>query len=709
MVEETLPVFEGTRRLPALAAVGTMTGLMTVTLVLSFASLIYSGAMAPHLADGAFLILLGAAAMNFVAARWTSLPGSAFGPQGATTVLAAVTLTALIPGIAPDQRLGTVIVFLVIAAAITGATMLLLGLFDLGDLVRFVPYPLIGGFLAGTGWLLVVRAADLTTSGFDWSAINVLSLISAVVFAATMLLLLRVRPRTTILPVMLIVALGVFYVAIAIAGLSMSEARAEGLLPTLPDPTLALPITSLTAVDWSAIGAGIGGLLTISVVANLAVLLNVSGLEQAGGTDADLNRELRAAGGANLVASLTASPAGYHYLGVSTLCYRFGVMSRIMTVVIGLICVLAAFGSTTLLSLLPTPLVAGILLFVGFGFFVDWLVDGVHRMTGPEYLMMIAIAVGVATLGFLAALLLGMAAAVALFVVTYSKLNPVRFVTTGREHRSSVARTTHEEEVLNQKGAEILVMELQGYLFFGTARAVVAQVRSMSESGLRCLILDMRRVNGVDSTGLASFERLKRLGKEQGFDLILCDISEGVARPMLRSGVLNSTTGLAISDLDYALEEAESRVLMDEAANYPMSLSESIGSEVWEKLVSYLREQSFDLNQVIVEYGDPSAGLFLVMDGRVAAEIPTNDGRWRRVRSSGPGTVLGEMSLYRRGGRTARLRAEERTNLYVLDADAVRDLEAADPETAVQLHRVLARMVSERLTLSNQTISSLLR
>lgn len=138
---------------------------MIVALTLSFATLVYSGGASMHLTTGAALFLLGAAVLNLVTAWGTSLKGPIMVPQDSTSAVVAVTVAALLPGVAAADQLGPVFVFTLLATAAAGLFMLALGLFHLGNLVRFVPYPVIGGFLAGTGWLLVVGSADLVTGG----------------------------------------------------------------------------------------------------------------------------------------------------------------------------------------------------------------------------------------------------------------------------------------------------------------------------------------------------------------------------------------------------------------------------------------------------------------------------------------------------------------------------------------------------------------
>src|SRR5690606_7021914 len=158
----------------------------------------------------------------------------------------------------------------------------------------------------------------------------------------------------------------------------------------------------------------------------LGMLLNVNALEMIRGEDADLDRELRAVGMANVAGSASAMPAAYHTLGITALGYRVGVRSRAIPVVVGAVCLVAIVIGGPLLSLLPMPVVGGLLIYLGLDFITEWFVDRRRHMTGPEGLVVAAIVVAVATLGFLVAVGVGVAASTLLFAVRYSAIGPGR-------------------------------------------------------------------------------------------------------------------------------------------------------------------------------------------------------------------------------------------------------------------------------------------
>lgn len=696
--------------LAAQLATGAVSGLITGAIALSFAALVFSGDLLPHLAVGSGLYLVGTALMNLVTARWSSLAGGIMVPQDATSAIVAVTLATILQGVDADQRLGTAIVFAVLCAVATGAVMLVLGLSRSGHLVRFVPHPVIGGFMAGTGVLLIYGAADLATSGFRWDTSSVIALAGAASLAVGFLVWTRFRPSVTALPVMVISGVAIFYMVLALTGTGLEEARALGLLPDLTSTRFQFPIGELGLVDWSAIAAGAGGVITVAVVATLGLLLNVTGLEVVADQDADLDRELRAVGTANLLGSVTGTAPGYYTIGITAISYRAGLGSRLVPVMVAGVC-LSGLAVSGVVTALPTPLVATILLMIGLSFLDDWLVRQRKAMTWPEYLMMVAIVVAVATLGLLPAVLLGTLAAAALFVVAYSRANPIRHVSTARERRSAVYRDAEERRVLLERGEAALIVELQGYLFFGTARTLVDRISALlpDDGQMDCLVIDMARVQGADSTALTCIARLARVAARHGFRMIVSDVDGHLATQLLEAVPVSEQVMVLAPDLEDALELAEEILLSSVDDPTPPTLESTFGPQLWPKLSEFLEATVYPEGAVVVDTGDESVGLFLIASGRVVAELPTGDGRWTRVGSFGAGSVLGEMSLYLSRGRTARLVAEAESVVYLLGDDAVARLEREDPVAAASLHRFFAALLAERLALSNDTVSALLR
>src|SRR5262249_30716227 len=148
---------------PDLAA-GSVSALVTLSYSASYAVLIFSGpALEPFLPAGLHVALITAALVGFVLALRSSLPFAVGGPDSNATAILAVIATSLAAGLAArgvprDGVAAGVLLMLAASAVLTGLVVLLLGALRWGRLVRLLPYPVSGGFLAGSGFLVLAGA-----------------------------------------------------------------------------------------------------------------------------------------------------------------------------------------------------------------------------------------------------------------------------------------------------------------------------------------------------------------------------------------------------------------------------------------------------------------------------------------------------------------------------------------------------------------------
>ncbi|MEO8293116.1 MAG: hypothetical protein ABI635_08235, partial [Actinomycetota bacterium] len=146
-----------TGRVAAMIIAGAVIGLVEVVLAVSFAALVYGGYLAQFLANGIGLYLV-AASLTLAILAWRAGARGVVGSvqDAAAAVLGVVGTNAALAAFgSSDRAFLTVVAATLVVTLLTSLTFLLLGTFRLGNLARFIPYPVVGGFLAGTGWLLM--------------------------------------------------------------------------------------------------------------------------------------------------------------------------------------------------------------------------------------------------------------------------------------------------------------------------------------------------------------------------------------------------------------------------------------------------------------------------------------------------------------------------------------------------------------------------
>jgi SulP family sulfate permease len=713
-----------TGRVLATITAGLVIGVVEVVLAISFAALVYGGYLAQFLPDGIGLYLV-AASLTLAIFAWRAGARGVVGSvqDAAAAVLAIVATNASLASFGGIHRaFFTVVAATLVVTLLTGVTFLLLGTFRLGNLARFIPYPVVGGFLAGTGWLLLkgglrvaagLNPAVGTISQF-MDPFELVRWVPALAFGVVLLMSTRIVRRPLVIPVVIGIGFGLFAVGMLVTGSSIDAAR-HGLWLLGPFTSTRLwhpwTIRAVTGADWSAVIDQTAGIATAVFVAVIACLFNVGGVELLLHTDLDSNEELRDAGLVNAVSGLFGGIPGYHALSLTSLGQQMAVDGRAAGLVAALVPLGAVVFGAAAVGLIPRMIVAGVLVFVGLSFIVAWVVDVRRSLPVGEYLIVLTILATIVTKGLLAGLVVGLILAVVLFAVNYSRIEMVREVAFGTTYRSNVDRPPGERLALEGLADRVQILRVNGFVFFGTASGLLEGIRKRVDAGsLRFLLVDLRRVTGMDASAVLSFRKAAQLAETAGFELVLAGVPPRVQR-QLRHGDVVASDGIVRfePDLDHGLQRCEDGLL---AGATPVAAVDG-----WKEgglagppphLATYLERNSIAEGTVLIRQGDPPDDMFVLESGRLRVELVTPEGARMRLSMVRPGVVVGEVALYTGVPRTADVVAEMPSVVLRLSRASIERMEAEDPETAAALHRWLATTLAERLTDSQRVFSELL-
>ena len=303
--------------------------------------------------------------------------------------------------------------------------------------------------------------------------------IPAIVFALVMLAAMKRYPSPATVPVVMLIAALIFYVVLAAIGMDIDTARVRGHLPLLPAAgSIIWPTGDLLAhIEWGAVAATLPSVLSAAALSMVGLLLNISGLELATGRDIDSNAELRGTGIANLLSGALGGPSGYVGLSMTLLAEKMGVRGRGAGFACAIVMLVGLFLAQSLISRIPVFLTAGFVLYLGVEMLKQWAVDTRRLLPLSEWVIVAAILARLRASAFSKASPRACSISVAVFVFNYSRLPVVRMSSTGLEHRSTVDRSPAAMEFLSRHGDTVEVVQLQGYLFFGTADRMVEHVR----------------------------------------------------------------------------------------------------------------------------------------------------------------------------------------------------------------------------------------
>src|ERR1700722_16429285 len=145
---------------------GTSCSLLPITYSLSYAALIFSGPLDHFLSYGIAVTFMSAAVGGAFVALRSSLPFAVAGPDSSISVVIAALVFSVLQRVAAGSDtdlLAAAIIAMALATALTGLLMCVLGFTHAGRAIRFLPYPVIGGFLGATGWFMVTGAVRAVT------------------------------------------------------------------------------------------------------------------------------------------------------------------------------------------------------------------------------------------------------------------------------------------------------------------------------------------------------------------------------------------------------------------------------------------------------------------------------------------------------------------------------------------------------------------
>lgn len=697
-------------------ASGLIVGMMAVVSSVSFAALVYGGLPGLNVGHGVFLALLASAINVAVVAGLASLPGTVGGIQSLPAAILASSAAAVGQASAASGRafahesvLATVMATTVLCALLTGVSLLLMGNFRAGRLVRFLPYPVIGGVIAGSGWLLAQGAVGIADGGQSlWHVLP------SVIWALLMFAVHLRQPHPFATLATMILGVGVFWGVALMSGHTSADLMSHGWLLGSPGGRAAmppLPWPTWAAIDWHAAASVAGNLATIPLVTAVALLLNAAGLESAVRQPVDFNRELRTAGVANLAGGLFGGFVGYQQLGLSAMTIRDGAASRWVGPWAALVCLAALVFGIDALEWVPRPVLGAQLLFLAFLMVHHWVLTSWGRLSAVDLAIVGLIVVVTALVGFLSAVLLGLVAAMLMFAVQYSRIDPVRQVLSGADYGSRIARAPWQRQRLRQLGGAVCALQLQGYMFFGIADRVLisagGRLEDVESNPLRYLVLDFRRVSGCDSSAAQSFVRLQDLLLRHGAKLVVCHASSAVRSQLRAANLHDDDRSPHFDDLDHGLAWCEAR-LLDAADSEKMEKQEPGLGELIERssnlpdgaqrLLAGLERIAFAAGETVVAQGTISNALYLLESGSFSAWREQPGAKPLRLQTmSGGGQVIGEVGFFLNEPRTASVVADEPSVLYRVTMSQLQELERQQPALAVALLRLVGELLAARV------------
>ena len=712
---------------------GVIGGIIKIVAAMAFSALIFTGTLAAYLPQGIGIVLFGFLLFAVISTFTASYPVNINTPQDIPIAIIALIATTVMANSGKDWDAETTFQFIFVTIALTsilvGIFFFILGTLKLGKLVRFIPYPVVGGFLAGTGWL-IVKFAFIMTAGMGLSLDNVVSLFDqatlhkwfpGLIFGLIMLISSRYTKHYLLIPVLIAIGITSFYAIMFFYGFSYTDLESNGyLLGPFPEGGLfqGLPLKYLSDFKWSIFLEQLPAIGTMMILNSISVLFNYSGLEIIIKKDLDLDQELKTTGIGNIIAGLGGAPPGHLSLGGTLLSISIGSKSKLTNIVIALLCALTLFFGSEVLSFFPRIILGGLLFNLGLSFLVDWLYSTWSRVPKTDYTIILLIFLVIGTVGFLEGVITGLLMSVVLFVVSYSKVEIIKHELTGKTFHSNVERSESLNKFIDDSGDQTLILPLQGFIFFGSANRLLERIKlhlqSQNEINLKYLVFDFKQVTGVDSSTINSFNKLRILAELDNFQVLFCNLTPQIISQFEAEGLFADSMDLFLKfdDLDHGMEWCEEQIISETTISSNKQKEEideiKLFEEKFADLLIYFESKDINQNTTLIEQGNDSEGLYFIKSGRVTVELLSSNNKIR-LKSMGTGTVVGEVSLYLKTQATASVISNTACKTYFLSHENFEKLNKEDPERAAELHTYIVKLLSDRLAKSNATIQALMQ
>jgi len=556
---------------------------------------------------------------------------------------------------------------LIISAVATGTCCLLVGQFRFANLLRFIPYPVAGGFVAGIGGVVCLAALSLMGAGPGWRGAALLEPIvlwtwfPGVAYGVLLYGAVRRWGNPVILPASILLAIAAYHLALSALGISGAEARAAGLLLVSTAKGSLWPAlwpSDFAHVDWSAIIGQIPNMMILILIALICVIVDVAGLEAAVGEDMEWNREFRAMGLASIIAGFGGGTAATIIVSASIRSKIFRATTRLTGVIAACVVGVALLFGDGILELVPTAFVGGMLVFAGLVMLDQGLVKTRERLPRPEYAIILLIFVVIIFFGLLEGVGAGMAATMVFFAVRLSQADTIAAHFTAREHRSNKIRPVPDRTILQTEGDRVQAYKLQGYIFFGSVSALADHLKKSLDGPSRptCLIIDFSDVSGFDFSAVSVVARFIQRANAAGVRVVLSGLSE-----KLRFSLEKNIDPSVFAELwlepntDHSLERCEDLIIeawkgggaatMEQQASLLEHTVDDIErylerqirfEDLIETLRPWLVSRNYATEDIIAGPGLQSEGLQLLLSGRASIY----DSAGLRLRQCGPGDVI---------------------------------------------------------------------
>ncbi len=451
---------------------------------------------------GAIAGLYGAIGVGIVASLFGGTSTQISGPTGPMTVVAAAVVLAEIEAFGSlEAAMGTIVATFVLA----GIFQILMGLGQIGQYIKYMPYPVISGFMSGIGAIIIIlqifpffgqespkHILDVLGGlGSIAGSVN----IQAVGLAVATVVIIYLFPRITKLVPSVLVALIILTIVSTMMGLNV---------PVIGEIPKGLPDLHLDKIDWSHPMVMIFPAITLAALGAIDSLLTSVVADNMTKTKHNSNKELVGQGIGNMAAGIIGGIPGAGATMRTVVNINAGGSSKLSGVVHGLLLLVVLLGAGEYAALIPLPVLAGILITVGIGI-IDY--KGIkHSLIVPrsDAFVMYVVLIMTVLVDLLQAVAVGMTLASLLFMKKMGDIANEKADGISVDELMNNAHNTRNIDIAKSLREHIYIQTFDGPIFFGFTSSFQEILRASPK--VNFFIFNLKAVPYIDQSGMYALE-----------------------------------------------------------------------------------------------------------------------------------------------------------------------------------------------------------
>ena len=465
-------------------------------------------------AIGALAGLTGAMMIGFFASLFGGTPSQISGPTGPMTVISA-TLISSIWSTTQDANIMTVLVGMSMAGILCGLFQILFGILKIGKYIRYIPYPVLSGFMSGIGVIIILQQI-YPLFGMK-SPVLIIDMIlqfpskvanfdvMALLLGVLTIVIIYLFPKITKkIPSTLVALIVVTIIAVII---KYPSRLTIGEIPSgLPLPLFLKDGFSWANIDWATIikvsvipGLTLAGLGSIDTLLTSVVADNITR------TKHNSNQELIGQGIGNFVVGVFAGLPGAGATMRTVVNVNSGGRTKISGMIHGLFLLAVLLGLGKLVRFVPLSVLAGILITVGIGIIDFKGLKDIAKIPRADALVLLLVLFLTVFVDLLIAVGIGMVVACVLFMKRASDLTESAYSSGEITSFDKESPWNDEASLTDDIRKKIYIQHLNGPIFFGSITKFQEVMHDIPES-VKVVIIRMKLVNFMDQSGLYAME-----------------------------------------------------------------------------------------------------------------------------------------------------------------------------------------------------------